>query len=630
MDDRSTDPGRARREIRAGLLDNGPAPAGLADGVSASWQRSSQYGLKPERAVTDAVLEHSQVKQLRERNERLITFALPELENLYQQIVGTNSAVLLADPGGVILERQGDPHFSERSQRVALQPGACWGEQARGTNAIGLALSEGRSASVHGAEHFLDCNTFLTCAATPIYGADQTVVGLLDVSGDQPARQLHALGLVRMGARMIENRMLVAEYPEAYYFHLHARAELLGTLGEGIIAVNEEGRLLAMNAVAQSHFAGASRQTSFQSLFSQSLDEALRVLHNGGLLRTSSGLNVHARAVEPRRMPRVAGVVAQRRPSAKADAFAALHAGDARTSQLMDRGQRVFNQQIPLLLAGETGTGKEWAARALHAQSPRHEGPLISVNCAAIPDALAEAELFGYRPGAFTGASTEGAPGYILQANGGTLFLDEVGDMPLTLQSRLLRVLQERAVTPVGGTEPVEVDFSLISATHHDLETLVSEGRFRADLYYRVCGHCIELPPLRARADLSGLIDRFLAEDGRDAQLSADARQCLLNYPWPGNLRELHNVLRTALALRVPDGRIQLHDLPEAIQSSRPRARGSLPSAAGDLRALEVRHMSETLAACHGNYSAAARVLGVSRSTLYRRLRDSASDGGAA
>ncbi len=621
MDDRPLSGREELVGVRRQLLAGNVSPPGAADGVAASWQRVQRAGLSPELCAADAVLDAAALQLVVAENERLIAFALPELENLHQQIAGSGSAVLLADAHGVILERQGDPRFRERSQQVALSPGACWGEGARGTNAIGVALAEGRCASVHGPEHFLECNTFLTCAATPIHDPAGGIIGLLDVSGDQPARQLHALGLVRMGARMIENRMLAAEFPAAIYLHFHARPELLGTLGEGIAAVDGDGRLLALNAVARSHFANLAPGTGFEALFEGSLEQLLRGDSISQMIRTTTGITVCVRVIKPQQHATARSVyLADTGQARSQDPFSELHAGDPAVAETLQRAQRVFARGIPLLIEGETGTGKEWAARALHARGPRSDGPLVTVNCAAIPEGLAEAELFGYVPGAFTGASASGADGRVMEANGGTLFLDEIGDMPLALQTRLLRVIQERSVLPVGGGAPREVDFSLISATNCDLAAMVAEGRFRADLYYRLCGLRIQLPPLRSRADLAGLIDRFIADEDPQAPLSATARERLLGHHWPGNLRELHNVLRTAIALREPGRPIDIADLPETLMVNAAPAPLDVGDASDDLRAAERRCMEAAVEAHDGNYSAAARSLGISRSTLYRRL----------
>ncbi|AGY91669.1 hypothetical protein SPICUR_03380 [Spiribacter curvatus] len=606
----------ARRQLLAGER----TPAGVADGVAASWQRVAAAGLSPRQQAADAVFDAAALRAARADNESLIALALPEIENLYHQISGSNSAVLLCDAHGTILERHGDPHFHARSQRVALAPGACWGEPVRGTNAIGLALAQAGPASVHGPEHYLQCNTFLTCAAAPIRDTAGTVIGLLDVSGDQSARQIHALGLVRMGARMIENRWLTAEFADSFHLHLHARPELLGTLSEGILALDGDGRVLALNEVARSYFGDDCVGERFEGLFEETFEGLLRSDESMPLRRTLSGIMTCLRLVAP--PSRIHGST----PAAALSdgtTFERLHAGDDAVADTLRRAHRVFVRNIPLLIEGETGTGKEWVVRALHAAGPRANGPIVAVNCAAIPESLAEAELFGYAPGAFTGANPRGAEGRIAEANGGTLFLDEIGDMPIALQTRLLRVLQERTVLPVGGGQPRAVDFALVSATHCDLAARVKAGAFRADLYYRLCGLRIELPPLRRRSDREPLIDRLLAEEDPMATLSPDARARLLAYSWPGNLRQLHSVMQTALALRRPGAPVTRADLPDVILEADVGNMSAEACPDTHLRAVEQRHIQAALAEHGGNVSRAAQTLGISRSTLYRRIGSS-------
>jgi transcriptional regulator of acetoin/glycerol metabolism len=292
--------------------------------------------------------------------------------------------------------------------------------------------------------------------------------------------------------------------------------------------------------------------------------------------------------------------------------LAALSAGDAALDRQVERMARLVNTPISLLITGETGSGKEYFAKAVHAASERRSRPFVAVNCAAIPEHLIESELFGHLPGSFSGASPKGKRGLIAEADGGTLFLDEIGDMPLALQARLLRVLSEREVLPVGATKPVPVNIRVVAATHAPLEQLVLAGRFRDDLYYRLKGALIELPPLRERSDLGAMITRLLGA----RSITPAALHRLMEHRWPGNLRELRNVLDYAASL-CGEGPIDLDDLPE-LQAARlpPRAAPHQPTPDDGPDAL-----LQALRAAQWNVSAVARTLGLSRMTLYRRMK---------
>lgn len=317
-----------------------------------------------------------------------------------------------------------------------------------------------------------------------------------------------------------------------------------------------------------------------------------------------------------------------------------LAAGDELMRDLVERGKRLIDRGIPVLILGETGTGKEYLARALHDYSARRRASWIAINCASIPESLAESELFGYAKGAFSGALPGGMKGKVQQADGGTLFLDEIGDMPFALQTRLLRVLSEREVIPLGALRPVPVDVQLICATHQDLKTLVAEGRFREDLYYRIAGGVLRLPALRDRSDRPALVMQMIADElghaADECMLDPAALQRLLAYPWPGNLRQLHAVIRYSCAV-MNDGRITLRDLPEELMQFQPVTlaqvlplhRPASRTAAGtssqgntaDPGRDERTRVIEALNGSRWNISAASRQLGMCRASLYRKLR---------
>ena len=340
------------------------------------------------------------------------------------------------------------------------------------------------------------------------------------------------------------------------------------------------------------------------------------------------------------------------------DALQALDTGDAAWHCVLEKARKVLDKPIAVLLHGESGSGKEVLAKAIHASSQRRGQAFVAVNCAALPENLIEAELFGYAPGAYTGARREGAPGSIRQAHGGTLFLDEIGDMPLAMQTRLLRVLQERQVVPLGGGQPVAVDFALVCATHRDLKEEVAAGRFRADLYWRLNGLTLRLPALRERSDWDTLVQRMLQRHAphRAIELDPALARVLRQHPWPGNLRQLDNTLRTTVALlddacvigmeHLPDDLVQ--ELQEARQASSADrlpgvsysqgqrvAEGDAGTQAGvqaegglsrlrsgcvPLAQYTRDVMEQALREAEGNLSLAARRLGISRNTFYRRI----------
>ena len=304
----------------------------------------------------------------------------------------------------------------------------------------------------------------------------------------------------------------------------------------------------------------------------------------------------------------------------------ALGASDPALLVTIDKARRTLGRDIPILIEGETGTGKEWLARAIHNSGPRAAGEFVALNCAAIPEALMASELFGFEDGEITGAKRKATPGKIQRANGGTLFLDEIGEMPLALQARLLSVLQERAVTLPGGIA-LKVELTVVCATHHRLADLVKAGEFREDLYYRLNGLTLQLPPLRYRKDIIELARALDAKESggsRPGDLSEEVLQLFVHHPWPGNVRQMHSVIRTAIAMADEGEMIERRHLPEDFLAQ--MEQGTAPSAAymtatDSLEKIELHAIEETIRHNHGNISAAARQLGVSRTTLYRKLK---------
>jgi sigma-54 dependent transcriptional regulator, acetoin dehydrogenase operon transcriptional activator AcoR len=630
--------GGVLRQARQHLLDDGLVPQGLiAEHLIRSWLRSRQAGLAPTGRIEAPCYSPQQLRPVLELHRELVNHARPMMEHLHAQVRDSGFLVLLADARGVVLESLGDPGFARRADRVSLMPGASWHETHRGTNAIGTALAECAPMEIHGAEHFLERNAFLTCAAAPIQGPEGRLLGVLDISGDQRNHHPHTRGLVCTAAQMIENRLLCSRYRQGIRLHFHATPEGVGTLAEGIVALSEDGWLIGANRaafrllkLAPADLGSTPLQRVFDVRLGDLLDWGRRWPHQFMPVATVGGarlyLQVFAETAE------LSVTVAAKSPVG--DELASLDTGDAAMATAIVRARRVLDKPIPILLAGESGVGKELFAQAMHASGLRREQPFVPVNCAALPEHLVESELFGYAPGAFTGARREGYGGRIREAHGGTLFLDEIGDMPLAIQARLLRVLQERQVTPLGGRAQ-NVDFQLVCATHRDLREEVAAGRFREDLYYRINGLTLVMPPLRERQDFPALVRKVLDEvgGGRHYFLDADVAFAFAAYRWPGNLRQLSNVLRTAVALtEAESGRLAWFCLPDDIVEELRRPAPNLlavPAAQPGcgLRAQSDALLQSAVAAAGGNISEAARRLGVSRNTLYRRLGTAARSG---
>ena len=644
----------ALQQARRHLLEHGHCPTGLVDErLARSWGRSMAAGLAPAGRAAADLPSPGELREAMACNHSLLTHSRPIMEYLFDQVRHSHSVVVLADRAGMLMHTLGSPGFVDKAERVALTCGASWHESHRGTNAIGTALAEGTAVEVHGGEHFLERNSFLTCAASPILSATGELLGILDISGDHRNGHAHTLGLVSTAARMIENRLLVATCKRNIRLHLHREPEGIGSVAEGIVAVSADGWIVGANRVALTQLGlhmGDVGATPLAQVLDVRLDDLLSHHHRrpqqpqalrlrgGALLYAQVQLDAAAwpAARVVRGMP---GAPAANEPAD--DALARLDTGDARWRAAADKARRVVGKPIAVLIQGESGVGKEVFARALHASGPRRAGPFVAINCAAIPEHLIESELFGHVAGAFTGARKEGSLGRLREAHGGTLFLDEIGDMPLPLQTRLLRVLQDRSVTPVGAGHAVPVDFCLISATHCQLLQAAEQGRFRHDLYYRLNGLTVQLPALRERTDFAALTAQLLADLATEqglphpVQVAPDLLQRLAAHPWPGNLRQYASVLRTACAMLAEDedplGWEHLgDDIVQALQTAAPPLSARLPglttarpvpaAAVLSLQELSSAAIDQALQSARGNVSQAARQLGISRQTLYRKL----------
>ncbi|MTH34416.1 GAF domain-containing protein [Paracoccus limosus] len=577
--------------------------------VLESWRRCvNQHKLDPTRHMGPRILTQQELRSHLQESEELLGMARHGMEDLYRRVNAMGYVLLLSNARGVTVDAIGDAELDRDLRHAGLIAGSEWGEQHVGTNGVGACLASGQAITVHRSDHFDVALTPLSCTAVPIHDTRGRLMGVLDLSHLQaPADKMSqalTLEVMKSCARRIEMANLVRNHREDWILRLNPSPEFLDVDPMAAVAVGGDGRITGVTHNAHDLLDQNLVGRRFDEIFAYN-PEDLPVLSRAlapveGVLEMQAGGMIFARAVPPAKAARMVAGVALPAP------LQSIHGGDPAMARLAERAAKVVDRKISVILRGETGTGKEFIARAMH-QSSRRRGPFVAINCAALPESLIESELFGYAPNAFTGAHARGKKGLIREAHGGTLFLDEIGDMPLGLQARLLRVLSEHEVLPVGAARAEPVDIRIISASHRDLPGLVAEGGFRQDLYYRLNGLVLDVPPVRARADLAWLIERIAGATEGKVAFTAKARQLLLAHDWPGNVREIINTCELCAALcdGVPAGP---EDLPAQI------AAGPVPGPAeADLQRL--------LDDCGGNVSEAARRAGIDRSTFYRRMQ---------
>ncbi|MDI7862074.1 sigma-54-dependent Fis family transcriptional regulator [Rhizobiaceae bacterium n13] len=600
---------------------------GRDDTVVKSWLRClEQHRLDPTQACEAFIVPDGKLREHRQQSEELVTIARSGLEHLFKQVAGQNYVLLLSDREGVTVEFLGDPLFDNNLRKAGLYLGSEWSEWRAGTCAVGACLETGEALTIHQSDHFDTTHTPLSCTAAPIYDTAGELAAVLDISLlSSPivkASQNLALHLVTATARRIELANLMAQTRHQWVLRFARSPEFLDVDPEAAVSIDGLGRIVGMTnggakILARSvgvdwrdptQLIGQPVSRFFDMEIEDLPDLTRRRPTQERLVFARDGNALFAHAIEPQ--------MRMRSPQVSRDQIPAplrRLGGDApEILALQAKAAKLARTRLPILIQGETGTGKEHLALAIHEGSGL-KGRFVAINCAAIPEQLIESELFGYLPGAFTGASAKGRKGLIEQADGGTLFLDEIGDMPLSLQSRLLRVLAEREVLPVGGLEPRPVQIRIVSASHRPLQSLVGQGLFRQDLFYRLNAATLSLSPLRDRPDFEWVLGEILkrhAVENRPLSVSPPALLALKAHNWPGNIRELDNVIAVAAALS-EDGILELADLPDHLAA--PIGIDGEGHAGSTLRSM--------LASCNWNVSEVARRLGIDRSTVHRQIK---------
>ncbi|WP_306293539.1 sigma-54-dependent Fis family transcriptional regulator [Paenibacillus sp. 32352] len=572
----------------------------LSQMMENSWKRCQSYGLKPSDPVYDDIITGNRIRELTRQHEQLIRHTEQIFAKMNRLIKQSGQMALLIDAQGTILHSVGDPDFSNRAERVQLQVGANWEERRKGTNAIGLALTEHKAVRVHAGEHYYTSNRFLTCASSPVFNSSGQLIGVINISGKKESYHDYTLTLACMAADSLQNKLIWEETRDEHLITLKELDYTAQNVPMPLLSLDRDNRIVRANQAA------------------------LRIVGRDALgkeFKGAAGFAIETIHGDRHKIWRSVAIQRKAPGEPRWYEFQDIIGTCPKLLQTKEIARKAALTDYPVLLLGESGTGKELFAQSIHTASPRSAQPFIAVNCSAIPDSLIESELFGYERGAFTGANREGSIGKFEAAHKGTIFLDEIGDMSLRAQAALLRVLQESTITPVGGTKSRRVDIRIVAATHRSLAEEVKAGRFRADLYYRLKGIQITLPSLRERSDIVPLAAHLLHNLGHPASsLTEQAQLKLRHYSWPGNIRELNSALLQAsfLAEGAP---IDAWHLQLGEDAARPDASGrsdEVPS----LKEAEMEAIKRALRQTGGNLSKAASLLQIGRTTLYRKIQE--------
>ncbi|WNC14698.1 sigma-54-dependent Fis family transcriptional regulator [Brevibacillus brevis] len=563
--------------------------------VQESWKRCQESNLIATQKSNDQIISTRRIKEIIQENHPLIRESLPLFDKLSPFLLSTEHIALLSDRNGNIIHTVGDPVFADHAQKVQLQVGANWQESNKGTNAIGTALIAQQPIQIQGEQHYFRENHFLTCSSAPIFSPSGELLGVVDISTRKEYTHPFALTIVCMIAEALQNRFLFAEAERVMTLPA-ASSSKGGAKWLPLIGLDRDERVVGLNS------------------------QAKRLL----------GPDVLGKGLDPQLERRGRTVQDNRKklwpasPGFSLKPFPRLAGSCPLFLQAKMLAQKAAQVDFPVMISGESGTGKELFAQMIHETGPRANEPFIAVNCSSISENLIESELFGYEGGAFTGAQREGRIGKFEAARKGTIFLDEIGDMSLRAQAALLRVLQEKVVTPVGSNQSRPIHARVIAATHRNLPDEVKAGRFRADLYYRLKGVLIKLPSLRQRSDILQLAAHLLKQLAPDRRvtITREAQSLLTAYSWPGNVRELQGVLTQAAFLAEGDEIDVEHIQLEGLEDDAPQTTAAGVVGTMSLREMECEAIKRALHASRGNVSQAAKMLQIGRNTLYRKMAD--------
>lgn len=601
-----------KKFIDKGVLDSNR----INERISESWHRCKQANVNPHMNKGQKILSSNIFQEQKKKSEIFLDIALPQIQNMRKTIDELQMMALLIDPDGYVLSLSGNKQTLKRAKHINFIEGVKWTEAAVGTNAIGTALEIEEAIMISGTEHYSVASHSWSCAAAPIHNDDGKLIGVLDFSCPIELSHPYMLGMVTSIAHAIERECSIRVHQNELHL-IHRFLDVIDS-DEQVVICNHRDVIVSASKSVRKRVTNWPRM-KLEDLMRYGLETKLEipVYSNERMIGKCMYLKENKQMNTYSAFTFIKGIT-----------FSGVTGTSKAFQHTLEEIKLVSPTDASVYVCGETGVGKEYVARAIHENSPRKDGPFIAVNCGSLPKELMESELFGYAEGAFTGARRQGYKGKFEQANGGTLFLDEIGEVPSEMQVALLRVLQERTITPIGSSKEVPVNIRIITATHKDLLRLVEEGKFRQDLYYRLHVYPLYVPSLLERKeDIPYFIQHFCERKNWNVVFPKSICNQFLQHTWPGNIRELVNVLE------------RIYILSQGREICEKRVAFLLQTMMGNQQQLELQvenktehtlnfrekiqrdSMIEALQKTNGNVSLAAKLLDVPRSTFYKRMQ---------
>ncbi len=623
-------------------------PENIRNNIFSSWKRCKALGVNPYESDKVSVLTPKKLAQIMQEKSTLINVIKPYMENLYKIVEGSGFIVFLTDEAANVLHVIGDDDIL-KDYRIGCNftIGANWSEKCVGTSSIGMVLIEGEPIQIVGEEHYCLKQQKWTCSGVPIRDSAGKIVAAISMAGRSEKAHTHTLGMLVATEMAIENELKIIETNQKLMVTTKHHRAVIESVSEGILSIDKHGIVTFMNESAGSilfsdHTNAVGRHINevldYEAVILNVLETGEGYIDKEFIINSKRGRIHFVKSAIPirgengeingivdifREIKQVKRLVNQMVGAHARFTFKDIVGASEEVVEAKRLAVSAAKSSSNVLIMGESGTGKELFAQAIHNASARAQGPFVAVNCGAIPRELIESEFFGYEEGAFTGAQRGGRPGKFEMAAGGTLFLDEIGEMSFDMQVRLLRVLQEKEVTRVGGKKTFPVDVRVIAATNKDLNKQINEGTFRHDLFFRLNVLTINIPPLSQRnGDINLLTDYFLNKLSKEHHtkytLDSKTMEIFNQYPWPGNVRELENALERSVNF-TEENHILPDHLPQNILSDKQEFKKD--NKILSLEQAEYQAIVDAVTHCDGNISLAAKLLGVARNTLYSKIK---------